>query len=283
MADSALARAIRWDTVVGALLIVVLLLSFSTVDGFGNALNLSFLIGNTLPIALIALPDDPSRGVGRDRSVGRLHSRSVRRGDGRPVERGHDDRDDHPGLSAPGCGLRTDQRTAGDPARTAVPRRHHRHDGRLPGHRADRARLRRGHRLPHPVPGLRVRTHRRHVHPVRAPALPRAARDRRGRAARHPVRAVPVRGRRQRGGRQVRRCPRQTAEVDPVHRDRADGLAHRHLLGAALRQRPLRQRHRTRTLRRRGRPARRYRLRRWQGHAGRRDRRGSSCSARCRT
>lgn len=56
MADSALARAVRWDTVVGALLIVVLLLSFGFVDGFGNALNLSFLIGNTLPIALIALP-----------------------------------------------------------------------------------------------------------------------------------------------------------------------------------------------------------------------------------
>lgn len=48
--------SLRWDAVVGALLIVVLLLSFSTVDGFGNALNLSFLIGNTLPIALIALP-----------------------------------------------------------------------------------------------------------------------------------------------------------------------------------------------------------------------------------
>jgi rhamnose transport system permease protein len=51
-----LTRAVRWDTVVGALLVVVLLLSFATVDGFGNALNLSFLIGNTLPIALIALP-----------------------------------------------------------------------------------------------------------------------------------------------------------------------------------------------------------------------------------
>ncbi|MBL1103970.1 ABC transporter permease [Streptomyces sp. 5-8] len=50
-----LTRAIRWDTVVGTLLIV-LLLSFGFVDGFGNALNLSFLIGNTLPIALIALP-----------------------------------------------------------------------------------------------------------------------------------------------------------------------------------------------------------------------------------
>lgn len=51
-----LTRAVRWDTVVGALLIVLLLFSFSFVDGFGNALNLSFLIGNTLPIALIALP-----------------------------------------------------------------------------------------------------------------------------------------------------------------------------------------------------------------------------------
>ncbi|MFF9542551.1 ABC transporter permease [Streptomyces albidoflavus] len=55
MPDS-LVRAVRWDTVVGALLVVVLLLSFGFVDGFGNALNLSFLIGNTLPIALIALP-----------------------------------------------------------------------------------------------------------------------------------------------------------------------------------------------------------------------------------
>ncbi|CAL9346303.1 Autoinducer 2 import system permease protein LsrD [Streptomyces sp. enrichment culture] len=48
--------AVRWDGAVGAVLIVVLLLSFGFVDGFGNALNLSFLIGNTLPIALIALP-----------------------------------------------------------------------------------------------------------------------------------------------------------------------------------------------------------------------------------
>ncbi len=51
-----LTRAVRWDTVVGALLIALLLLSFGCVDGFGNALNLSFLLGNTLPIALIALP-----------------------------------------------------------------------------------------------------------------------------------------------------------------------------------------------------------------------------------
>ncbi|MEU7422939.1 ABC transporter permease [Streptomyces sp. NPDC040750] len=51
-----LTRAIRWDTVVGALLIVLLIVSSGSVDGFGNALNLSFLLGNTLPIALIALP-----------------------------------------------------------------------------------------------------------------------------------------------------------------------------------------------------------------------------------
>ncbi|MEE4495150.1 ABC transporter permease [Streptomyces sp. BE230] len=47
---------VRWDTAVGVLLIVLLLCSFSFVDNFGNALNISFLIGNTLPIALIALP-----------------------------------------------------------------------------------------------------------------------------------------------------------------------------------------------------------------------------------
>jgi rhamnose transport system permease protein len=51
-----LSGLVRWDTVVGALLMVLLLCSFGFVDNFGNALNLSFLIGNTLPIALIALP-----------------------------------------------------------------------------------------------------------------------------------------------------------------------------------------------------------------------------------
>lgn len=51
-----LSGAVRWDTVVGALLIVLILASYSFVGDFGNALNLSFLIGNTLPIAAIALP-----------------------------------------------------------------------------------------------------------------------------------------------------------------------------------------------------------------------------------
>lgn len=53
---SGMRRAVRWDTAVGALLVVLLLMSFGRVGGFGNALNLSFLIGNTLPIALVALP-----------------------------------------------------------------------------------------------------------------------------------------------------------------------------------------------------------------------------------
>lgn len=48
--------AVRWDTAVGALLVVLLVCSYSFVNDFGNALNLSFLVGNTLPIALIALP-----------------------------------------------------------------------------------------------------------------------------------------------------------------------------------------------------------------------------------
>ncbi|MBO1330313.1 ABC transporter permease [Streptomyces sp. VRA16 Mangrove soil] len=56
MRKNSRAGVVRWDTAVGALLIVLLLCSFSFVDNFGNALNLSFLIGNTLPIALIALP-----------------------------------------------------------------------------------------------------------------------------------------------------------------------------------------------------------------------------------
>lgn len=51
-----LGDAVRWDTVVGALLVALIVISFSTVGSFGNALNVSFLIGNTLPIATIALP-----------------------------------------------------------------------------------------------------------------------------------------------------------------------------------------------------------------------------------
>ena len=51
-----LSRFVRWDTVAGAALIVVLAGSLASVGGFGNSMNIAFLIGNTLPIALIALP-----------------------------------------------------------------------------------------------------------------------------------------------------------------------------------------------------------------------------------
>ncbi|MFI8287852.1 ABC transporter permease [Streptomyces sp. NPDC085614] len=55
-AGSRFVGAVRWDSAVGMLLLILLICSFSFVDNFGNALNLSFLIGNTLPIALIAMP-----------------------------------------------------------------------------------------------------------------------------------------------------------------------------------------------------------------------------------
>ena len=46
-------RFVRWDTVAGALLVVVLAGSIGGFTGFGNAGNLAFLVGNTLPIAVI--------------------------------------------------------------------------------------------------------------------------------------------------------------------------------------------------------------------------------------
>ena len=47
---------VRWDTVAGALLVVLFAVSLGVVPSFGNTLNVSFVIGNTMPIALIALP-----------------------------------------------------------------------------------------------------------------------------------------------------------------------------------------------------------------------------------
>jgi rhamnose transport system permease protein len=49
-------RLIRWDTIVAALLVVVVAVSVVGVTDFANVVNISFLIGNTLPIALVALP-----------------------------------------------------------------------------------------------------------------------------------------------------------------------------------------------------------------------------------
>jgi rhamnose transport system permease protein len=59
MAERAVARLdrlVRWDVVVAVLLVLVLAYGFTAVDNFGSAINLSFLIGNTMVIALVALP-----------------------------------------------------------------------------------------------------------------------------------------------------------------------------------------------------------------------------------
>jgi rhamnose transport system permease protein len=47
---------VRWDTVVALLVVVVLIYGFAGVANFGSAINLSFLIGNTVAIAMVALP-----------------------------------------------------------------------------------------------------------------------------------------------------------------------------------------------------------------------------------
>lgn len=54
--DRRLGRLVRWDVLVAGLLLVVLLYGFVGVDNFGSTLNLSFLLGNTMAIALVALP-----------------------------------------------------------------------------------------------------------------------------------------------------------------------------------------------------------------------------------
>jgi rhamnose transport system permease protein len=54
--ETRIGRFVRWDTVAGALLLLVLAGSIGGFTGFGNAGNLAFLVGNTLPIAVIALP-----------------------------------------------------------------------------------------------------------------------------------------------------------------------------------------------------------------------------------
>jgi rhamnose transport system permease protein len=48
--------ALRWDVVVAVLLAATLVSGIAAVPNFGSAVNLSFLIGNTMAVALIALP-----------------------------------------------------------------------------------------------------------------------------------------------------------------------------------------------------------------------------------
>ena len=46
----------RWDTTVGLLLVALLVFGFASKPAFGDALNISFLLGNTTVIAMVALP-----------------------------------------------------------------------------------------------------------------------------------------------------------------------------------------------------------------------------------
>jgi rhamnose transport system permease protein len=46
----------RWDTTVTALLVLLIAYGFGTEKTFGNALNISFLLGNTATVAIVALP-----------------------------------------------------------------------------------------------------------------------------------------------------------------------------------------------------------------------------------
>jgi len=46
----------RWDTTVALLLVLLLVYGFAAEPHFGSALNLSFLLGNTTVIAMVALP-----------------------------------------------------------------------------------------------------------------------------------------------------------------------------------------------------------------------------------
>src|SRR2546430_10255404 len=55
-ARAGLGALVRWDVVVALLLAVVLIYGFAGVANFGSAVNLSFLIGNTMAIAIVALP-----------------------------------------------------------------------------------------------------------------------------------------------------------------------------------------------------------------------------------
>jgi rhamnose transport system permease protein len=47
---------VRWDVVVALLLVAVLAYGFAGVANFGSTINLSFLLGNTVAIAIVALP-----------------------------------------------------------------------------------------------------------------------------------------------------------------------------------------------------------------------------------
>src|SRR3989440_5486258 len=55
-ARAGLGALVRWDVVVALLLVVVVVYGFAGVANFGRTMNLSFLLGNTMAVALVALP-----------------------------------------------------------------------------------------------------------------------------------------------------------------------------------------------------------------------------------
>ncbi len=274
MPDS-LTRAIRWDTVVGALLLVLLLLSFSLVDGFGNALNLSFLIGNTLPIALIALPMTLLVVSGEiDLSVASTAglSGAVM---GKLWNEGMTIETIIPLCLVLGvvCGLVNGLLVTrlGLPSLAVT-------IGTLAAYRGI-AQIVLGSDAVTDFPTQYLdfaagRIGDSFLPQAFLPFLASCSASRWSFCT--PRRSAPslfAVGASQEEAARFAGIPGQAGEADPVHRHGVHGLAHRCLLGAALRQCPLRQRHGTRTLRRRGGVARRHRLRRRQGDARRRDRR----------
>ena len=144
-----------------------------------------------LSVASIARPDQRADGLRCGTPAGRSR------------------RSSRPCLVARRAGRRA-QRLPGHPARPAVARGHHRHARPVPRARLRRARRPGGGRLPGqlhetsapaPIAGTDI--------PYPIAPVRRAGRRLRGRAARHAVRPLGVRDRRQRGGRALLRHPRQ--------------------------------------------------------------------------
>ena len=175
---------------------------------------------------------------------------------------------------AAGRGLRRLQRLPRRVRRAAVARGHHRHAGAVPGAGGRPARHPGGHRLPGAVDRPGDGQDRGLQHPARHGAVPRPGSRLHAAAALHLLRPRRLRHRaQQRGGalHRRRRAAHEAPAVRPVRRRLGAG---RHLLHAALRQRPRRQRHGPGAAGHRGRAARRRLDLRRTRPAARRRRRG---------
>ncbi len=205
----------RWDAL---LVVVASLLSFGFVDGIRQrAQPVTFLIGNTLPIALlIALPMTLLVVSGEiDLSVASTAGLSSAVIGALVDHAGLDHRGDHPDRAccSAWCAVWSTacwSPGSGCPPRPSPSARMAAYRGLAQGRRSAPTSV-----TDFPaVPGLRGRTPRRHLPAVRLPAVPRRCRA-------HPpllalLHATPfgrsaVRHRRQRGGRALRRRPGQAA------------------------------------------------------------------------